>query len=58
LYTGGKITKVSGECIKIIDSSGHSTVLENEQDEHLLPASTRLLWDHFQQVKDIPFVIK
>jgi len=51
LYTGGKITKVSGECIKIIDSSGHSTVLENEQDEHLLPASTRLLWVHFQQVK-------
>lgn len=48
-YEGGKITKVSGECIKIIDSSGHSTVLENEKDEHSLPASTRLLWDHFQQ---------
>jgi hypothetical protein len=58
LYTGGKITKVSGECIKIIDSSGHSTVLENGKDEHLLPASTRLMWDHFQQVEINPFVIK
>jgi hypothetical protein len=58
LYTGGKITKVNGECIKIIDSSGHSSELENEKDEHLLSASTRLLWDHFQQVKVIPFVIK
>jgi len=58
LCTGGKITKVSSECIKIIDSSGHSTVLENKQDGHLLPASTRLLWDHFQQVKVIPSVIE
>lgn len=56
--TGGKITKVSGECVKIIDSSGHSTVLENEKDEHSVPASTKLLWDHFQQVQFMPFVIK
>ncbi|PNF27102.1 hypothetical protein B7P43_G08540 [Cryptotermes secundus] len=48
-YEGGKITKVSGECIKIIDSSGHSTTLKDETCEHSLSSSARLLWDHFRQ---------
>jgi hypothetical protein len=54
--SGGKITKVSGDCIKIIDSNGHNTVVEDETCEDSLSASTRLLWDHFQQVTFIPFV--
>jgi hypothetical protein len=54
--SGGKITKVSGDCIKIIDSNGHSTVLEDEAHERSLTAATRLLWDHFQQVTFSSFI--
>lgn len=56
--SGGKITKVSGECIKIIDSNGHSTTLKDETCERSLSSAARLLWDHFQQVTFIPFIVQ
>ncbi|PSN34540.1 hypothetical protein C0J52_19092, partial [Blattella germanica] len=42
--------KTRGFGIKITNKNGHSIVLEKDSETESLPAATRLLWNHFEQL--------